>query len=154
MAQFTFDKMSQSSAEAIADTWKYDGEYAFYDMTADPEDYAELICEETRNRSDYFEARLNGALAGYFCAEASGEGLEIGLGLRPDLCGKGMGKAFFSQILDFVAGRYACQTLILRVAAFNRRAMRVYRACGFADDGSYLQKTNGGEYAFVKMVKR
>jgi [ribosomal protein S18]-alanine N-acetyltransferase len=30
-----FQIMIQEQTEHTADTWKYDGEYAFYDMTAD-----------------------------------------------------------------------------------------------------------------------
>ena len=44
----TIKKMEQSEALEIAERWKYDGEYAFYDMTADPEDYEEIVTPEKR----------------------------------------------------------------------------------------------------------
>lgn len=36
---FEFQRLSQNNALIIANRWKYDGAYSFYDMTADLEDY-------------------------------------------------------------------------------------------------------------------
>ena len=63
---FCFQKLSQKNALIIADNWKYDGEYAFYDMTADPEDYEEFVDEKLRNENDHFEAIMEGDLVGFF----------------------------------------------------------------------------------------
>lgn len=42
--EFVFSKLSQPNALDIADNWKYDGEYSFYDMTEDIEDYEVIKC--------------------------------------------------------------------------------------------------------------
>lgn len=143
--------MTQAGAREIADEWTYDGPYAFYNMKADPEDYAELVDETQRNRNDWYEAVAGGQLAGFFCVMRQAGTLELGLGLRPELCGKGLGKDFLRQILTYLASRYHYDELVLSVAVFNRRAIRVYRACGFQDAGVFRQKTNGGVYEFLKM---
>ncbi len=57
---FIFKKLTQTNALDIANNWKYDGIYSFYDMDADIEDYDEFVNEELRNQSDYFEAIYNG----------------------------------------------------------------------------------------------
>lgn len=41
--------------------------------------------------------------------------------------------------------------LMLAVAKFNQRAVKVYQKLGFKILEEYLQKTNGGEYEFYKM---
>lgn len=51
---FEFQRLSQSNALIIANEWKYDGEYSFYDMTADSEDYEEFIDEDLRNANDHY----------------------------------------------------------------------------------------------------
>ena len=52
-------RMEQSGAAEIADCWKYGGEYGFYDMTADPEDYQEIMSPELRG--DRYFSVLDGA---------------------------------------------------------------------------------------------
>lgn len=150
---FAFRELTQHHAMEIADKWKYDAEYAFYDMTADPEDYEEFTSEMLRDRNDYYEAALNGKLAGYFCVFRSGSDLEIGLGLRPDLCGQGRGRQFLNQILAFTAEKYEFENWILSVAAFNQRAIKVYRACGFEEYDRSIRSTNGGKYEFLTFKK-
>lgn len=46
--EWTISQITQKTAQMIADEWHYPGQYAFYDMTADPEDYAELVSPEKR----------------------------------------------------------------------------------------------------------
>ena len=55
-----FQTLSQEHALCIADTWHYDGIYEFYDMTADPEDYAEFVDEIQRSKNDHYEALQDG----------------------------------------------------------------------------------------------
>ena len=97
---FEFQRLSQNNALIIANRWKYDGAYSFYDMTADLEDYEEFIDEGLRNANDHYQAMSNGGLAGFFCVVQDGPVIEIGLGLRPDLCGNGVGKGFVNQVVS------------------------------------------------------
>ncbi|HIR51411.1 MAG TPA: GNAT family N-acetyltransferase [Candidatus Avoscillospira avicola] len=146
-----FQTLSQEHALCIADTWHYDGIYEFYDMTADPEDYAEFVDEIQRSKNDHYEALQDGALVGFFSVERQGATVELGLGLRPDLCGKGLGRTFVREIIAFLEAHYTYDALILKVAQFNQRARRVYQACGFRETGMVRQESNGGIYDFVVM---
>ena len=66
-------------------TWRYEPPYDFYDGDAEP----------VRNPERWYEARDEaGALVGNFYFEEKGDALEIGLGLRPDLTGRGLGLDF------------------------------------------------------------
>lgn len=143
-------KMEQPEAVEIADRWKYDGEYAFYDMTADPEDYEEIVTPEKQGNR-YFSVFDGDDLTGFFCVEQDGADVEIGLGLRPGLTGQGRGKAFLEEILRFVRENYSFEKIKLDVVSFNQRAIKVYERAGFLKTGTAKVSTNGGVYDFVLM---
>ncbi|MFP3423106.1 GNAT family N-acetyltransferase, partial [Bacillus sp. SIMBA_161] len=46
--KYTFQAMTQEQAEVIAETWRYEGDYSFYDMDADAEDLEEFLDPEKR----------------------------------------------------------------------------------------------------------
>lgn len=144
--------LTQEHALEIADEWKYDGEYAFYDMTADVEDYEEFVDEDLRNRNDHYEVWENDRLIGFFCVVKEDRSIEIGLGMRPDMCGKGMGRRFVGRIVEFIEEHYRFDRLVMSVASFNQRAIKVYRSCGFRDRETVERDSNGGVYEFLIMV--
>lgn len=133
-----FESMSEEYARQIA-TWQYGGEYAIYSFTGDVAAVAELC------GGGYFAWLQSGnGPAGYVCAGAPAQipleagsnvygaaALDVGIGLRPDLCGKGGGRAFFTEAVQFVQKQYGASALRLTVAAFNKRALRVYQKAGF-----------------------
>lgn len=143
--------MDQPAAREIAG-WHYDEPYSFYDMAQDPDDLAEFL--EPANWPDrYFAAydvaeRLTGFF--YFGRDESGA-VEIGLGMRPDLTGRGLGLAFMEAGLAFARERWGTREFTLSVAAFNQRAIRLYEKAGFQAERHFVQRTNGGEYPFVAM---
>ena len=99
--RFDIEPLTQSDAEKIA-SWHYEGEYAFYDYEADPEDLAELLDPELRGESMF--AVRDDAQANYWVSYAfqNTDGVvDFGLGLRPDLTGKGLGEKFVCAGLDF-----------------------------------------------------
>ncbi len=143
--------MTAADAEAVA-AWRYPGEYRFYDVDQDPDDLAELLdAREWGTR--YFAADAGGRLAGHFAFTRDGDAVKLGLGLRPDLTGRGLGAAFLRAGLDFAADRFGTQRCTLAVAAFNHRAITVYERAGFREVERYEHATNGGIHAFVRMER-
>src|SRR5213082_2686194 len=52
--------------------------------------------------------------------------VEIGVGLRPQLTGRGLGERFVQAELEYARELWSPQTFRLFVAAFNERAIRLY----------------------------
>ena len=79
--------------------------------------------------------------------------MEIGLGLRPDLAGVGLGLSFVEAAVRYATDELAAAEITLNVAAFNERAIKVYRRAGFEVVRHYQHETNGGVHAFIEMRK-
>lgn len=148
--RFDIKPLTQSDAETIA-TWHYDGEYAFYDAEADADDLAELLDPALRGDSMFGVRDGAGELVGFFAFQITDGVVDYGLGLRPDLTGKGSGSDFVRAGLDFAQSRFSPKTIQLRVAAFNKRAIKVYQRIGFREVERYMNQTNGGVFEFILM---
>lgn len=145
--------MTQESAEIIAKDWLYPAPYDFYNLTADPEDYAEMIDPKLRQNS-YFQVIRNGILFGFASFEINDKELEIGLGMAPKWTGQSHGKDFLRTIEDYTKANYSCDTLVLNVAAFNSRAISLYTNSGYKKIETFKQTTNGADFDFIRMEKK
>ena len=144
--------MSQAEANAIA-AWCYDPPYDFYDATSDSGDLAELL-DPQRREGAYFSAfDEGGTLVGFFQFERRGRCVEVGLGLRPELTGKGLGLGYMLAGLEFARRRFDPEGFRLSVATFNERAIRVYERAGFRRVEVFTHHTNGGDYPFLLMTR-
>ena len=146
---FSLVPLTQSAVEEIAE-WRYDPPYHFYDIDADPEDYAGFVDSKTWENT-YAVEDDGGDVVGFFTFDPSGDALTVGLGMHPEWTGKGLGAEFVTTGLDFAAETYDCDTFELAVASFNERARSVYDAVGFETVETFDQETNGGVYEFVRM---
>ncbi|MEL4357010.1 MULTISPECIES: GNAT family N-acetyltransferase [unclassified Luteococcus] len=151
----TFTPMTLEVAQVIADDWKYPAPYDFYDATADMEDYKEFITP-TQWPDRFWQVRHGEDLVGFFTADSGDDDrCEISLGLRPDLTGGGHGLSFLHAALALLETEGLTQRpVMLSVAAFNQRAIKVYEAAGFTMVRTYAQPTNGSTYDFIEMELR
>ena len=145
-------QMADPEANAIA-AWHYNPPYSFYDWTADANDLAELLNEEAREGAYFSALGAQDELVGFFCFKQTGATVEVGLGLRPDLTGRGLGVAFLEQGLGFARDTFGAQRFSLSVATFNDRAIRVYERAGFEPLRTFDHETNGGVYPFLEMTR-
>ncbi|WP_249659444.1 GNAT family N-acetyltransferase [Lysinibacillus fusiformis] len=145
---YCFLPISQEQAEDIAYNWHYEGDYSFYDMEADQEDLQAFLNPYTRG--NVFAVLKKQELVAYFSImPVADQTMEIGLGMKPSLTGKGLGYNFLKNAIYFA--NYPCEMITLSVATFNLRAIKLYRKVGFQDAHTYMQATNGGVYEFLKM---
>jgi [ribosomal protein S18]-alanine N-acetyltransferase len=160
--QFAFSLMDQDTANIIL-RWRYEGAYAIYNMEGD-----EAMAELLDLHSPYYAVRdERGELIGFLNVGTSSlvwesnepgiyvdhGSIGIGLGMRPDLTGQGMGQAFVQACLDFVRRKFALEHFRLYVLTWNERAIRVYEKVGFRRVRSFLQSNMHGEREFLEMAR-
>jgi [ribosomal protein S18]-alanine N-acetyltransferase len=148
---YEFNVLTQEQAENIAFNWHYDGEYSFYDMEADEEDLDEFSNPEKRGNTTFAVSKENELVAFFSVSKIANRIFDIGLGMRPNLTGKGNGIEFLSAGINFVQSAFKSEKITLSVATFNQRAIKLYRKVGFKDVEVYLQDTNGSKFEFLKM---
>lgn len=140
--------IKQASPDSLAEIsqWRYEPPYDFYDGDSEP----------VVNPERYFAARDEaGRLAGFYYFEQRGDILEYGLGLRPDLTGRGHGLEFFHAGLDFGRERFRPARTVLAVAGFNTRAIAVYERSGFEITGRHIRSfPRFGDVEFIDMEER
>jgi [ribosomal protein S18]-alanine N-acetyltransferase len=153
-----FDPLDESSALAIAG-WEYDPPYDPYNFQP----------EEIRNEIRYLSDPANGAygirtgsgeLIG-FCsfgkdAQVPGgnytaDALDIGLGLRPDMTGRGNGPAVIGEVLEFVERKFHPEGFRVTIASFNSRARKAWEKAGFTEAAKFARTGDGRK--FVILVK-
>jgi ribosomal-protein-alanine N-acetyltransferase len=148
---FRFRPMTQADAEAIA-LWHYPEPFSFYDWSADPNDLAELLDPGLRGDAYFAVEDEDADLVGFFAFKRKPrETLDVGLGLRPDRTGQGLGGALVLAGLEYARDRFAPEQFTLSVASFNRRAIIVYERAGFVPVREFRHWTNGGEWEFVEL---
>lgn len=156
---FAIKEMNEKHAKEIS-TWTYNEPYTIYDG-----DESEEFTKEITDGSYFSVVDENGDLVGYYCYGESAqvpagklygvyiEGmLDVGLGMRPDLCGKGNGYDFFVNGLKFAQSKYSSMKFRLTVAAFNERAIKLYEKIGFVKTDTFVRALSEGDITFLVMV--
>ena len=127
---------------AALDGWRYDPPYDFYNGEDEP----------VLNPERFFVVSDGGELIGFYYFDDRQDTVEIGLGLRPDLTGKGLGREFVLEGVAFAHDRFPGRRVTLNVAAFNERAITIYERVGFRRTGEHVRTfERWGEVPFVEM---
>lgn len=150
--EFRLQPMKSLEAQAIAE-WHYPERYTFYDMASDPDDLAEFLDVSNWPFDAYYSVFDETAdLIGFFEFTRDGSAIAIGLGMRPDITGRGVGFDFVRSGLLFAANRFKPRQFQLSVATFNARAIKVYERLGFTRTKLFVNETNGGLHEFLQMT--
>lgn len=148
---YTLQPMTQEQAEDIAYNWHYEEPYSFYNMEADEEDLKGFLDPVCR-KDEYYVVMEKENLIGFFSFTlVAPRVIDIGLGMHPDLTGRGKGIDFLKAGLKFALSMFNPTAITLSVATFNKRAITLYKQLGFKELETFIQSTNGGSYEFVKM---
>jgi RimJ/RimL family protein N-acetyltransferase len=156
---FTLSPITEDDARAISG-WCYDPPYSIYNI--DP-DAANVLMDPIHNYHSVWDE--DGNIVGYFCYGVDArvragvelglypeDSLDLGLGMRPDLTGQGLGGRFVQAGLNLAEAKYSPDGFRLTVAAFNKRAIRVYKNCGFKVQTTF-GRTPSGEPEWILMQK-
>lgn len=139
MIELTIEPILKKHEWEIAH-WKYDGIYEFYNRIGNIQ-YPDNLEEKIENSYVVYDDK--GELIGHFHFGSEGQiptienycytddYLDMGLGLRPDICGHGFGVDFIQYGIEFARKHYNRNKFRLSVAAFNERAVKAYEKAGF-----------------------
>ena len=153
--QFFIREMTVSYATDIV-SWKYEPPYDFYNNEYSEESIKEIL-------DNPYKSIVNDKdeLVGFFCTGASAqvpkghdygaylnECIDVGIGMKPELTGKGFGMEFFTFILHQIQQNNQ-YPLRLTVAKFNTRAIHLYEKLGFKKSMEFTATS-----AFITMLKK
>lgn len=152
--EFSTRKMTEQYAIEILG-WKYEQPYELYNNVLS----GEAILELTRHSYKAILSEMK--VVGFYCtgidAQVSAghevgayqdDCIDIGLGMRPNLTGKGLGTKFLHYILKELQAEYkGC--IRLTVADFNKRAIHLYEKFNFVERHTFLRN----DMKFIVMVK-
>ena len=121
--------MSESAVKDIC-SWRYLPPYNVYNCEYD-ETSRSLLKEE--NRKNYLCFWGNNTLNAYINIYSKNDMLFLGIGLSPEKCGKGLGKAYLLQGISEAKKRYPNKKIWVQVRSWNQRAIKCYESCGFKE---------------------
>jgi RimJ/RimL family protein N-acetyltransferase len=149
----TIEEWTEGYAREVA-AWHYEPPYDFYDAAADPADAAEM--HDPARRPHYRAVLEDGGerLDAFWYFDWHDDVVEVGIGLRPDLTGRGRGESFLRAQLAYAAQRWQPATFRLFVAVWNERAVRLYERLGFREvDRERRRFEVAGEHEFLRMER-
>jgi [ribosomal protein S18]-alanine N-acetyltransferase len=158
--QLTFVPLTAHHVSQIL-TWRYPPPYDLYNMgkgTADPLELIEAI-DYFSQVQYHFEAVLRQPAAELvaFCSfgsdgqvaggDYSAAAVDIGMGVRPNLTGRGLGGMFAGVAIDYAHKMFDSTQLRVTIAEFNRRAQKVWQRHGFVPTQRFY--ANFGQRPFI-----
>ena len=120
--------LDQNVAEIIS-TWVYEKPYDVYNFKGASDDW---LMDTSTWGTEQFCLMDGERILGQVACQLDSTDLWVGWSMAPHLCGKGTGSEFVAQCVKELrtltnhTGR-----ILLRVAAWNRRAIRAYEKAGF-----------------------
>lgn len=158
--QYQIHAMDEQTAAEIIH-WYYDPPYSLYNLDGDESEIESML------DGYHFAVRTDQeGLVGFFCyglcAQVPGgrarglyggkRVLDIGLGMRPDLTGKGLGQSFVKAGIEFAITRWRPLAMRLTVASDNLRAIKVYERLGFSVIDSITTRAPHGRQDYLLML--
>lgn len=151
--------MDETSARTIL-SWCYDEPYALYNMA--PGQIEESL-QAFLDRHNAYHAITDehGDLMAYCCfgpdaqvlgGDYNADALDVGIGVRPDLTGRGLGFTLLNAVLGFARRMFTPSMFRATVAEFNKRALRVCEKVGFRPVQTFQRDRDGR--AFVVLVRK
>ncbi len=158
MPEVTLRPLTDAEAEAIVG-WRYDPPYDVYGTSeADPDTVRSLVLPENA----YYAILRDGDLVGFCCfgheAQVPGgdyreDALDVGIGLRPDLTGQGLGGQVLAAVLDIGRQTFGAGHFRATIAAWNRRSIRTFEKLGFKQTATFRTEGNPASDTWVQITR-
>lgn len=143
---YSISPLTPENAQKIID-WRYGPPYDLYNMA--PEHLPGLLNSDLRYHQVLDQY---GELVGFCCfgEDARVPGgeydrgepgvIDIGVGLKPELTGKGLGKDFVEAVLDFAQVTHQPEIYRVTVAEFNQRSLNTFLGLGFCVSSCFTRE--------------
>lgn len=145
--------MTEEHAREIS-AWRYEAPYDIYNW----KDWHELVQSreeigDPEIRKEQYRSVLlaDGTLAGFAQLFPLTGWVRLGLGMKPELRGRGWGEAFVRSIVREARSLFPHRRVDLEVLVWNSRALRTYRKAGFEISDEYDRPIPSGKARFYCM---
>jgi RimJ/RimL family protein N-acetyltransferase len=139
--------------------WQYEPPYDVYNCP--PEEIGDAVQYNIDPKNNVYSMFNESDILIGYCSygrdaqvpggDYSEEALDIGLMIKPELTGQGLGTAFAEEIVRNGVNKYDPKKLRVTIAIFNKRAIRTWEKNGFKQTQFF--KRSGDEMEFVIMTK-
>lgn len=154
MTKLIYGNLSQEAKCEICG-WQYSGEYALYNLPSYEKMKSKKIgFMNPKTESNYYGFWDEDVLVGFVNILEEKTEVFIGIGVKPDLCGKHYGQQMLKIAYDISKRLYPNKPLYLEVRKWNTRAIKCYEQAGFRVEGEDYELTTGiGIGTFFRMVR-
>lgn len=143
--RLTFAPISEDDARQIA-AWIYEPPYDTYNLDTVP---IETLLGSFLDPAHAYHAIRDedGRLIAFCCfgpdarvtgGDYTAPALDVGIGLRPDLTGRGLGPSIIGSVLDYADAIMRPTLLRVTIAAFNQRSIRAFENVGFQEVARFV----------------
>jgi ribosomal protein S18 acetylase RimI-like enzyme len=145
-------KLSEGQAKEISN-WEYTGEYSIYNLPSWDKMVKENYSLANTIKRERYTGYTNedGELVGFVNLLEKGDTVFFGIGIKPNFCGKGIGKIITKMALIESQKRFPNKPVVLEVRTWNKRAMNCYKSQGFEIVETKQQQTYIGFGEFYVM---
>jgi ribosomal-protein-alanine N-acetyltransferase len=153
-----FSPLSEEQARSILQ-WQYEPPWDMYNMLGEGQTLNVGVLTGP-DKNYYAITDESGELLAYCCFGQEGRvpggnydspALDVGMGIRPDLIGQGLGRRYLEAIREFAIGEFSPTIFRVTIAAFNARALRLCEQAGFRQTQRFLRENDG--LAFVILTR-
>lgn len=156
MQNFTLQihHLTESEKQEIC-SWRYEGEYAVYNLPPyEVMKEIQIAFMNPERERDYMAYYHNDILVGYTNIREKETDVFVGIGVKPDMCGRGYGQLILKEVHRISKELYPNKPLYLEVRTWNERAICCYQKSGFEIIGEpYQRKLPSGAETFYRMER-
>ncbi len=156
MYKYDLSIMNEEQAKEIC-TWKYNDEYSVYNLSdwdTIVENRWELAVKEERE-ANFLSVTQDSHLVAYGVITFKNDTVLLGIGLKPSMCGKGLGKDIMNLLIEESKNRFPVRPIALEVRSFNKRAIKCYENIGFEIKDKYCRETltiKNAEFYYMEYI--
>ena len=155
--KISFAPIDEQAAREIV-RWCYEPPYEIYNLEDSQEsiEYAldpmynyTIMRDESDRLIGFCSFGVDGQVPG---GNYHAEALDIGMGICPDFTGKGLGSGFVQAVLEFAEKEFQPEAYRVTIAAFNRRARRVWEKNGFQQVQTFMHAVSRREFCVYTRI--